>query len=125
MAQEKGVTLETTNGGRVVDGWDELNKGYAWDHRAGPPPHGRDFWAGISEKYVEGVEGKINTIQTPEKLGDPRTLFQGRERPVLLDKLNTGEVTSITMNTVDGKGNLIPLTKNHSRALLSIAGIDP
>jgi hypothetical protein len=42
-----GVTLETTSGGRIIDGWDEVNKGYPWDRYAGEEgPYARDLWAG-------------------------------------------------------------------------------
>ncbi|MEO5933186.1 MAG: hypothetical protein ABIQ08_06515 [Duganella sp.] len=31
-----GVTLESTPGGRIIDGWDEVNHGFSWNEDSGP-----------------------------------------------------------------------------------------
>lgn len=120
-----GVTLETTAGGRIIDGWDEVNKGYAWDRRYGEPPYGRDLWAGVSEKYAEGVTGHVNAVQTPGKLWDSGTLWHNVEKPIFQDKLSTGEVSGIKMFTTNGSGEFVPLSKNYVDALLRLKGTAP
>jgi hypothetical protein len=85
-----GVTLETTAGGRIIDGWDKVNKGYPWDSRYGAPPYGRDLWSGASEKYAEGVTGQVNAVQTPGKLWDTNTLWHNIEKPI--SKINWQQV---------------------------------
>lgn len=120
-----GTTLETTAGGRVIDGWDEVNKAYAWDARYGNPPYGRDLWAGVSEKYAEGVTGYVNAVQTPGKLWDTGTLWHNVEKPIFQDKLLTGEVNGVSMYTVNNSGEFIPLSKNHINSLLRLEGTAP
>ena len=120
-----GVTLETTSGGRIIDGWDEVNKGYAWDQRYGEPPYGRDLWAGVSEKYAKGATGEISAVQTPGKLWDESTLWQNAEKPIMQRKLLTDEVTGINMNTVNSAGEIIPLSDNYVNSLLKLEGRTP
>ena len=120
-----GVTLETTPGGRVIDGWDEVNKGYTWDERFGTGPYAKDLWSGASGKYAEGATGHINTVQTPEKLWDEGTLWQNDEKIIIQDKLQTGEVTGITMHTLNNSGEYIPLSKNYVTSLLKLQGRIP
>lgn len=62
------MTLETTPGGRIIDGWNEINKGYAWNASAGDPPWARDLWKAISKEYADAAIGNVNLIQTPDKL---------------------------------------------------------
>jgi hypothetical protein len=120
-----GVTLETTAGGRIIDGWDEVNKGYAWDSRYGQPPYGRDLWGDVSKKYAEGVSGAVNAVQTPGKLWDTNTLWHNVEKPVFQDKLLTGEVSGINVFTINNSGNFIPLSNNYVDALMRLEGTAP
>ncbi|HEX5312859.1 hypothetical protein [Aquabacterium sp.] len=123
--QMGGVTLETTSGGRIIDGWEEVNSGYAWDARTGEPPHARDLWAGASRQYAEGAYGEVNTVQTADKLKSPYTLWQNVEKPVISDKMFTGEVSGIKMNMLDDAGNIVRIDKNEVADLLNIKGIMP
>lgn len=120
-----GVTLETTSGGRIIDGWDEVNNGYAWDARYGNPPYGRDLWSGVSEKYAESVTGYVNAVQTPGKLWDTGTLWHNAEKPIFQDKLLTGEVSGINMYTINNSGEFIPLSRNYVNSLLRLEGSAP
>lgn len=120
-----GVTLETTTGGRIIDGWDEVNKAYAWDPRFGDPPYGRDLWAGVSENYAKGVSGQVNAVQPPPKLWDEGTLWHNVEKPVIQNKLMTGEVTGINLNTVNSAGDFIPLSDNYVDSLMKLEGRVP
>ncbi len=120
-----GVTLETTAGGRIIDGWDEVNKGYPWDSRYGAPPYGRDLWAGVSEKYAEGITGQVSAVQEPGKLWDTNTLWHNAEKPIFQDKLATGEVSGINMYTINNSGEFIPLSKNYVKSLLQLKGTAP
>lgn len=117
-----GVTLETTDGGRIIDGWDEVNKGYAWDRRYGDPPYGKDLWAGASTKYAEGAMGQVNAVQTSDKLWDQGTLWQNAEKPLIKDKLLTGEVSRVNIYTIDGSGEFIQLSDNYVNSLLKLEG---
>lgn len=120
-----GVTLETTSGGRIIDGWDEVNKGYAWDKRYGQPPYGRDLWGDVSNKYAEGVSGAVSAVQTPGKLWDTNTLWHNVEKSVYQDKLSMGEVSGINFFTINNSGDFIPLSKNYVDALMRLEGSAP
>ena len=52
-----GVTLESTPGGRVVDGWTEIAK-------SRHPGLSDEFWPGISDRYAAGASGKITIVQS-------------------------------------------------------------
>ena len=82
-----GVTLETTMGGRIIDGWPDLNN-YSWMPPAEPPPYAKHLWAGVSKKYAEGVTGIVNTVQTSEKLWHPETLWHNVEKPIIQHKFS-------------------------------------
>jgi hypothetical protein len=112
-----GVTLETTAGGRIIDGWPDL-KNYSWAPPAEPPPYAKHLWAGVSKKYAEGATGIVNTVQTPEKLWHPETLWHNIEKPVIQHKLATGEVSDIKMHTINNSGDFIPLSENHINSLM-------
>jgi len=118
-----GVTLETTSGGRIIDGWDEVNKGYPWDRYAGEEgPYARDLWAGASEKYAEGAMGHVNAVQLPKKLWDDATLWHNLEKDVVRDKLQTGEVTGLNIYTINNSREFIPLNENYIKALMKLEG---
>ncbi|HWW68388.1 MAG TPA: hypothetical protein VN089_00450 [Duganella sp.] len=95
-----GVTLETTPGGRIIDGWEDLEK-FAWNEKKGPPPWASELWEEVSEQYADGVSGIVNVVQTPNKLWDPETIWHRREKPMLLEFLEEGKVSAINMHLVD------------------------
>ena len=116
-----GVTLETTSGGRVIDGWPDL-KDYSWNNSNGEPPFARDLWAGVSEKYAEAASGNVNVLQTTEKLSSTSTLWHNVEKIVLRDKMVTGEITSIKIHELDVHGELHILGAERIRQLLGFKG---
>lgn len=118
-----GVTLETTNGGRVIDGWDEINNGSDWVK--GTPPYGRDLWKGVSRQYAEAASGNINTVQSPWKLWDSDTLWHNTEKPIISKGIVTGKIGDINMYTINKSGNYIPLSDNYVDELLKLEGTLP
>jgi hypothetical protein len=113
-----GVTLETTPGGRVIDGWDEVNRGYPWNKDDGPGPWSSDLWKGVSKKYAQGAEGDVNVIQTPNKLWDPTTVWHTQEKPALLDLQELGQIGDIKLHVVDGSSATQQLPKGYIDQLL-------
>ncbi len=96
----EGVTLETTNGGRIVDEWPELKTSFpGWDKD--PPPNGYQFWTGLSEKYAQGASGDINVVQSAKKAavggGD---IWKGHEYPKIEKLQDQGIVGSISYSVV-------------------------
>lgn len=115
-----GVTLETSAGGKIIDGWDEVNKGYAWDSRYGKPPYAKDLWLGVSKKYAEGVTGKVYAVQTTEKLWDTGTIWHSAEKPIIQDKMKMREVTDFSIFTINKSGEYIGLSENYIKSLLRL-----
>jgi hypothetical protein len=113
-----GVTLETTPGGRVIDGWDEVNRGYPWNKDDGPGPWASDLWKGVSKKYAQGAVGDVNVIQTPNKLWDPTTVWHTQEKPALLDLRELGQIGDIKLHVVDGSSATRQLSKGYIDQLL-------
>lgn len=97
-----GVTLETTPGGRIIDGWDEVNKGYPWNGDYGPPPWTSDLWKAASENYANGANGVVNIVQPAEKLWDPRTIWHNQEKPLIKNRELMGQVSAIKIHVLDG-----------------------
>ncbi|ENM5774716.1 LysM peptidoglycan-binding domain-containing protein [Vibrio mimicus] len=90
------VVLETTFGGRLVDGWSLLNKALPWNKG------GEEFWTGLSEKYARGTSGDISIIQTPERALSGTGfdwkggyVWQNYEKPVIETYIDTGRVGKI------------------------------
>lgn len=113
-----GVTLETTPGGRIIDGWDEVNNGFPWNAESGPPPWASQLWEETSEKYAKGTSGVVNLVQTPNKLWDPTTIWHTREKPLLLDRLEQGKISEIKMHVVDMSSGTHSLPSNYINQLL-------
>jgi hypothetical protein len=114
-----GVTLETTPGGRIIDGWDEVNKGYPWNGSKGdPPPWGSDLWGGVSEKYANAASGQVNVVQTPNKLWDPTTIWHTQEKPTLLYLQEMGQISDINIHVVDASSATKALPQNYVEQLL-------
>ncbi len=113
-----GVTLETTPGGRIIDGWDEVNKGMKWSPDDGAGPWASDLWKGVSKQYAEAASGVVNVVQTPNKLWDPITIWHTQEKPILLDRLNLNEIDGIKLHVVDGQSISKPLSDGYIKQLL-------
>jgi len=119
-----GVTLETTNGGRIIDGWDAIDtSNYDWVK--GTPPYGRDLWKGVSKKYAEAATGNISTVQPPFKLWDTDTLWHNTEKPIITKGMITGKIDEINMYTINKSGDFIPLSQNYVDELLKLKGTFP
>ncbi|MGB3610369.1 MAG: hypothetical protein WA987_08325 [Cellvibrio sp.] len=96
LAREiNGVCLETTNGGRIIDDWPELNNKFpGW--KGDPPPNGFELWGGISEKYAAGATGDVHVIQTSERAATGGGfVWKNAEKAVLENSLENGVVTKI------------------------------
>lgn len=113
-----GVTLETTPGGRVIDGWDKVNGGFAWDAKDGPGPWVSDLWKEVSRKYANGVTGDVTVIQTPNKLWDPTTIWHTQEKPTLAYLQEMGQVHDIKIRVVDAGSATHELSPGYTEKLL-------
>jgi len=120
-----GVTLESTPGGRVLDGWDELNKGYAWNKSNGKPPYTRDLWKQVSKKYSSSAKGKVNVIQTDNKLWDQGTLWHNAEKKILKNSMLEGSVKNIDIHVINSSKETIKLSENYINSLLKLKGMNP
>ena len=113
-----GVTLETTPGGRIIDGWDEVNNGFSWNQRSGPPPWASQLWGGVSEKYAKAATGEINLVQTPDKLWDAGTVWHNQEKPMLLYLQEMGQIGNINIHVVDSSSSTRELSQGYIEKLL-------
>jgi uncharacterized Zn-binding protein involved in type VI secretion len=84
-----GTTLEQTPGGRVIDGWGELNDTHLpW--RQG----GEQVWGGASERYAQGLSGNVRNVQTVTRNGQGGGhTFKTYEQPVLRAGQTDGRIT--------------------------------
>lgn len=114
-----GVTLETTPGGRIIDGWNEVNNGFPWNAESGPPPWASQLWGDASEKYAKNTSGVVNVVQTPNRLWDPKTIWHTQEKPLLLDLLDQGKISEIKMHVVDLNSSTHALSDNYIDQLLT------
>jgi hypothetical protein len=113
-----GVTLETTSGGRVIDGWPDINN-LPWDGSTGAsPPFSGSLWEAVSRKYAESTSGVVNVVQTPDRVWSPRTVWHNQEKPLLLDRLETGKIAGIQMHIVDLSSSTHQLSPNYIDQLL-------
>ena len=113
-----GVTLETTPGGRIIDGWDEVNKGYPWNEDDGAGPWASGLWKGVSQKYIQGASGNINLVQTPNKLWDPTTVWHNDEKPTALYLQKMGQIDNINIHVVDANSTTHELPQGYIDQLL-------
>lgn len=113
-----GVTLETTLGGRIIDAWDEVNKGFAWSADFGDPPWARDLWKEISKNFANEATGSVNLIQTPDKLWDPTTIWHTVEKPTLVFRQEMGEVADIRIHVVNLNSATKRLSSGYTEQLL-------
>lgn len=113
-----GVTLETTSGGRVIDGWPDINN-LPWDGSTGAsPPFSGPLWEAVSRKYAESTSGVVNVVQTPDRVWSPKTVWHNQEKPLLLDRLETGKIDAIEMHIVDLSSSTHQLSPNYIDQLL-------
>jgi hypothetical protein len=113
-----GVTLETTPGGRIIDGWEKVNDGFTWDAKSGPGPWASDLWKETSKKYANAVTGDVNLIQTPNKLWDPTTIWHTQEKPTLTYLQEIGQVHDIKIHVVDAGSATHELSQGYIGQLL-------
>ncbi|USX13980.1 hypothetical protein NHH88_30800 [Oxalobacteraceae bacterium OTU3CAMAD1] len=108
IATEKGKTiLEQTPGGKVIDGWDDLNNTFSWNP-ADMEPHGWDLWGNVSSNYSKDALGEIDVIQDFEKFPGGGPTWRGREWPTIV---NEGKVSSINIFSMDRSGNILDTMK--------------
>jgi hypothetical protein len=112
-----GVTLETTPGGRIIDGWEDLDK-FSWNANAGSPPWASDLWKGISARYANGAVGKVILVQTPSKLWDPTTIWHTQEKPILNYLQEIGQVSGIDVHVVNTNSLTQKLSEGYVEQLL-------
>jgi hypothetical protein len=99
-AEQEYVTLAKTNGGRIVDDWDELGQRFPGTDRD-PPPNGYTLWATLSEKYADGITGEVHVFQTPEVAArGGGYIWRTVEQPVLLERQASGDVGDIVIQIV-------------------------
>jgi hypothetical protein len=104
IAAEKGkIILEQTPGGKVIDGWEDLNNTFSWK-KEDMPPHGWDLWGEVSARYSRGASGEIDVIQDFEKFPGGGPTWRGREWPTIVEE---GKVTSINIFSMDKAGNVL------------------
>ena len=113
-----GVTLETTSGVRIIDGWKDVNNGYPWNAEQGPPPWASTLWKEVSKKYADGTSGNVNLVQTPNKTWDPTTIWHTHEKSTLLYLQKKGQIGTINIHGVDGNSNTYLLSDKNIKQLL-------
>jgi hypothetical protein len=113
-----GVTLETTPGGRIIDGWDKVNDGFTWDAKSGAGPWASDLWKGVSTKYANAAAGDVTLVQTPNKLWDPTTIWHTQEKPTLTYLQEMGQVHNIKIHVADANSATHELSKGYIEQLL-------
>lgn len=108
IATEKGKTiLEQTSGGKVIDGWDDLNNTFSWNPKD-MEPHGWNLWGDVSSKYSQDAAGEIDVIQDFKKFPGGGPTWRGREWPTIVDE---GRVTSINIFSMDETGTILDTMK--------------
>lgn len=104
IATEKGkIILEQTPGGKVIDGWEDLNKTFSWD-RKDMGPHGWNLWGDVSAEYAKSATGEIEIIQDIEKFPAGGPTWRTREWTTIVDE---GKVTSLKIYGMDTSGNIM------------------
>lgn len=117
-----GTTLEATPGGRVINGWDEVNN-IPWDAGKGQAPGSGELWNGASKKFAQSASEEVNVVQRPDKLWDQGTVWHNTEKPVVNSRFLNGDVTKINMHVLDGKNQPILLSPKYTEDLLKLKGI--
>lgn len=117
-----GTTLEATPGGRVINGWDEVNN-IPWKRDASLAPGSGDLWNGVSEKFARSASGEVHVVQRPDKLWDQGTVWHNTEKPVIIKSYEAGKVTKINMHVLNGKNQPTPLSPSYANDLIKLKGI--
>lgn len=88
--ENNGVSLESTNGGRIVNDWKELNNS----------PISGDFWTNLSEKYASGASGNVEVIQSDAAYtSGGGKIWKSTELPTLVKH---GKVNRVTLRDLNG-----------------------
>ncbi|MFO0605081.1 MAG: PAAR-like domain-containing protein [Polyangiales bacterium] len=91
-ADKLDVTLlETTTGGRVVNGWDLLNQRFSTP----------EFWGPLSDRYASQLSGDVFALGTDRTIGVGGDIFNYFERPHVELGLVSGQVTNFGFINVD------------------------
>lgn len=91
-----GVTLETTPGGRIVDGWKDIDSAFPFKNADGTyKPITDTFWGKLSQKYAESARGEVHIVQSPDKFPNGGMVWQQVELPALKEGLKTGRISEI------------------------------
>jgi hypothetical protein len=88
-AANGAVTLETTLGGRIANGWTDLNKS----------PISKDFWNQLSTNYADGSRGVVNVVHSDPAFsrgGGP--VWRTYELPALVRGGNVNQVIIRDLN---------------------------
>lgn len=81
-----GSLLETTLGGRVVDGWPAIRAQFSTP----------EFWGPLSDRYASQLTGHVSAFQAPAVFGRGGDIFRAFELPHLDARLVDGFVTGFT-----------------------------
>lgn len=128
-----GSTLEGTPGGRVINGWEDVNQ-IPWRTSPGQAPGSGELWNGVSEKFAQSASGEVHVVQRPDKLWEQGTVWHNTEKPIIKNSIATGQVSKVNMYVLDGDsqpeiyaitGNSspVPLSPNYVNDLLKLQGI--
>lgn len=116
IAKDRGKTiLELTPGGKVIDGWDDLNNTFSWNPKD-MAPHGWDLWGDVSAKYSKDATGEIDVIQLIDKFPNGGPTWRNREWPTLVEE---GKVTSMNIFGMDSSGNILKTMKMEPDSIMA------
>jgi len=108
IAEEKGkIILELTPGGKVIDGWEDLNNTFSWNSKD-MEPHGWDLWGKVSAKYSKDAFGEIDIIQDIEKFPSGGPTWRGSEWTTIVDE---GRVSSMNIFGMSKDGKILDMMK--------------
>lgn len=127
-----GTTLEATPGGRVINGWDEVNN-IPWSTGKGQAPGSGELWNGTSKKFAQSASGEVHVVQRPVKLWDQETVWHNTEKPEIIKSMESGKVTKVNMYVLNGDSHPstyaltghsqpVPLSENYVNGLLKLKG---
>ena len=104
LAAKRGnVILELTPGGKVIDGWKDLENAFTWDSKD-MPPHGWNLWGTVSANYSRDAVGEVDVLQAIEKFPRGGPTWRGDEWPTIVDE---GRVTHLNIFGMDEAGNIL------------------
>jgi hypothetical protein len=108
IATKKGKTiLEQTPGGRVIDGWEDLNNTFSWDPKD-IGPYGWDLWGDVSANYSRDAVGEIDIIQDFAKFPKGGPTWREREWATIVQE---GRVSSMNIFGMDDAGDILDQMK--------------